>query len=427
MKKLCVLLVMAVMAMPLTAFSQDKAAEQKKSVQDVQEELKQKIAELEKTVKLLQDNIEKKEKEDKLKELLEKARDLSKNKKAKSSITRKFHSGLRQQSALNPNISVGGDFFAAVGKSETALNKTPSEYAWGTGNVFLREIEVSVQSALDPFSRGKVFFSFGQEGVAVEEGYVQWLNMPLNCSLRAGAIKSEFGKLNRYHDHALPQFDRPNVLVNFFGNSCLGGFGMSWNFLIPTRIAHVNELDVEFFKGGNNLSFTDEGDKNLIMVSHLKNYWDFSRSTYAEFGLSAAYGKNDPSEYYTSFIAGSDLTVKWVPPSRSKYEGITWRTEVLYSRRASAAGDINAWGMYSYLKRRLGPSWLVSGRFDYSQLPYESSRNEKGFTLAFDWWQSEFVFFRGQVTYVDRNFDEGDVRFILQTNWAMGPHKHEIY
>ena len=342
-------------------------------------------------------------------------------------MDRKFHSGFRTQSALNPNISLGGDFYFAYGTSESEYNRIPSETSWGTGQLFLREMELGLQSALDPFSRAKVYISFGREDVCLEEGYMQFLNLPLNMNLKLGEYKTQFGKLNRYHDHALPQFERPLVLTNFFGLTSLKGFGIAANFMLPSITAHVNELDLEVITGGVDHSFTSGGKHNLIYVTHIKNYYDINRSTYFEFGLSGAMGKNDPEEVYTTVVGGLDLKLKWTPPDRAKYRGIEWRTEFLYSNREQPDETIKAWGFFSSIQCRLNARWLMSGRIDYSQLPWDSDLEEKGFAVCFDYWQSEFVFVRFQYTYIDRNFDEDDNRFIFQTNWAMGPHKHEAY
>ena len=417
--------------LPLMTFGQTK--------QETIEDLKKAIAELKMTsdtrfdklenqLKELIAKIQKAEKEDEMKRLLEQAKSLSQQKKeAKASLDRKFHSGLRAQSALNPNISLGGDYYFAYGTSQSDYNRIPSEVSWGTGQMFLREMEMGLQSALDPFSRGKVFISFGREGVALEEGYMQWLNLPLNMNLKLGEYKTQFGKLNRYHDHALPQFERPLVLTNFFGLTSLKGFGIAANFLLPSITANVNEFDLEVITGGVDHSFTSGGKHNLIIVSHLKNFYDLNRSTYIELGLSGAYGKNDPEEKYRTLVGGLDLKLKWVPPERAKYRGIEWRTEFLYSNKELPEGSINAWGFFSAVQCRLNARWIMSGRIDYSQLPWDNEKDEKGFAVCFDYWQSEFVFVRFQYTYINRNFDETDNRFIFQTNWAMGPHKHEAY
>lgn len=407
--------------------------------QETIESLKKEIAELkmvsatkfeklENQLKELLVKIQKTGEEDEMKKLLEMAKSLSQQKEEKkASMERKFHSGLRTQQALNPNISLSGDYYFAYGTSKSDYNRIPSETSWGTGKFFLREMEMGLQSALDPFSRGKVYISFGREGVVIEEGYMQFLNMPLNMNLKMGEFKTQFGKINRYHDHALPQFARPLALINFFGLTSLKGFGMAANFLLPSITAHVNELDLEVITGGADQSFTSGGKHNLIYVTHFKNYYDLNRSTYLEIGMSGAMGKNDAQEKYNTIIGGVDLTLKWQPPGRSRYRGIEWRTEFLYSHREQAFEDVNSWGFFSSIQFKLNAKWFASGRIDYSQLPFNNELEEKGFAVCFDYWQSEFVFVRFQYTYINRNFDENDSRFIFQTNWAMGPHKHEAY
>lgn len=408
----------------MQARSAEHLSKQFDSLKTTQDEeikrLRQRLGELE------QDH-EKKNKASQIQELLNKARSMSGQKKETDSETRKFHSGLRQQSALNPNISIGGDFYFAAGKSKSELNRQPSETEWGTGQLFMREVELGVESALDPFSRGKVFIGFEGEAASVEEAYLTWLNCPLNMNLKLGKFKNQFGQLNRYHTHALPQFDRPRSLVQFFGNESLHGVGLSGNFLLPQLWSDVNELDLEIISGGSGFSFTNQGRNNLVYVTHLKNYYDLNRSTYLEIGLSGAAGKNDAAETKRTWICGADVTLKWQPPGSAKYRGAEWRTEFLYSARDTAAATVNAWGGFSSLQIRLGARTMMSVRADYTELPWDNTLWERGGALALDYWQSEFVFIRFQYTLVDRNFDESDHRFILQTCWAMGPHKHEVY
>ena len=88
---------------------------------------------------------------------------------------------------------------------------------------FLREVEVALEAPLDPFTRGKTFISISKDEISIEEAYMEWLNLPLKMNLKIGIFYAEFGPLNRYHDHALPQFDRPRALVNLFSNKGLGG------------------------------------------------------------------------------------------------------------------------------------------------------------------------------------------------------------
>ncbi|MBU8920487.1 MAG: DUF4355 domain-containing protein [Bacteroidales bacterium] len=423
------LLIVLALTIPLTVSAQDRTEMTEKELARLLKEQGHRIETLEKIIEELQARIDRKEKDNELEDLLAEARRMAeqKNKSTEQGEKRKFYSGLRQHSALNPNISVGSDYYFSYGSSRTEYNKALSDNSWGTGQLFIREIEIAAEASLDPYSRAKVFLGFGPEGVGVEEGYMEWLNWPLNMNLKLGKYKSQFGVMNRYHLHALPQFDLPLVMSNFFGNESLKGVGVAANFLLPSLTAHVNELDLQVISGGEGPSFTGDGNHNIVFVSHLKNYWDINRAAYIELGLSGATGYNDAEESSRTILGGIDLRLKWSPPGRSKYRGFEWWSEAVFSRYELQDENIDSWGIFSSLQYRLGARWLCSGRFDYSQLPGDGWREEYGGTACIDFWQSEFVFLRLQYSYIDRNFDEDDNRVILQVSWAMGPHKHESY
>ena len=62
--------------------------------------------------------------------------------------------------ALNPDISVIGDFIAGLGHNP--VNPTPT--------FEMHESEVGLQAIIDPYARGDFFISFGETGVNLEEG-----------------------------------------------------------------------------------------------------------------------------------------------------------------------------------------------------------------------------------------------------------------
>ncbi len=423
------ILLLLILLVPLSVYGQKRRGSTEDDTAGELKRQSRKIEELERAVEELKDTIEKGEHEDEMRTLLEEARSLSAEKKetASSKDERKFYSGLRQHSALNPNISVGGEYYFAFGTSDTEYNRVPSDISWGTGQLFMREMELCFESVLDPYSRGKVILGFAPDEVGVEEGYIDFLNWPLNMNLKLGKFKAQFGTINRYHNHALPNFERPLVMANFFGFETLAGIGLAANFLLPSMTAQVNELDIQVVSGGADRSFTGGGKHNLIYIAHLKNYWDLDRSTYVELGLSGAVGHNDPDESYRTVIGGADFRMKWSPPDRAKYRGIEWWTEALLSRRDAPGSHIDTWGMFSLVQCRLGARWVCGCRLDYSQFPGDDSLEEYGGAVNVDFWQSEFVFVRLQYTHIERNFDEDDHRIIFQACWAMGPHKHEAY
>jgi len=431
--KLKLLILMILFISPQIVFvqsnpPQNEVEKLKKEFEELKDKYDKKIEEINNLILEIKKKIEKKEKENELEKLLEEAEKLSKQEEKETiPIDRKFHSGARQLQAMNPNISVSGDFYGVMGKSKNEYNTIPSNFSVGSNKFFMRELEVALVAPLDPFTRGKSFISIEPEGISLEEGYMQWLNLPANLNLKIGIFHSQFGVLNRWHPHAMPQFDRPRVLVNFFGRNQLGGLGISGNFLLPKITAHANEFNLEIITGGNGLSFTNEGDRNLVYITHFKNYYDLTRNTYFELGISGAAGKNDAAEKYTSYIGGIDLTYKWVPAGRAKYRTFTWRNEILFSKRNTETDPIKSWGFYSSLQWKLNAQFWISGRVDYSQLPWNNNNEEKGAALCLDFWQSEFVFIRFQYSFINRNFEDNDRKLVFQTCWAMGPHKHEAY
>ncbi|MFC1561914.1 hypothetical protein ACFL6I_19745 [candidate division KSB1 bacterium] len=397
-----------------------------------------KLTELEALITQIKEEIARKEQEEELQKLLREATQLTTVvKEDELGIGTKFHTGVRQQQKLNPNISVSGDFFGAVSTSGDPYVSDPSSVSYGNNGFYLRELQVNLIAPLDPFTRGKTFISFFENDIIVEEAYMEWLNLPAKMNLKVGIFNAEYGLLNRYHDHALPQFDRPRVLVNMFSSAPVGGFGVAGNFMLhPLMFSDASTLDLSLLQGGSGHSFTDQGKDNLLYVGNLTNFYDITRDTYVEWRLGGVAGHNDATEQYMSYVGNCAFVFKWVPVDRSKYRTIDWKTEFLYGRRETTLSPINSFGFYSSLQNKINARWWVSGRLGYSELPFDNSQHEWDYSLCFDFWQSEFVFVRFQTAYTKRDFTNvltypgpyrNDSSFILHVCWAMGPHKHEAY
>jgi hypothetical protein len=394
---------------------------------------------LDSLILILSQKAEKEGERDNLQQLLEEANQLAtREREQEVDISKKFQSGVRQQQGLNPNISLGGDFFGAVSSSKHDFISDPGDISYGNNGFFLREVELALVAPLDPFTRGKTFLSITKEEISIEEAYMEWLNLPLKMNLKIGIFYAEFGPLNRYHDHALPQFDRPRALVNIFSNKGLGGTGLSSNFMLPNLLfANATTLDIAVVKGGNDFSFDQNGEPGLLYIGQFKNYYDINQNNYFELRLSGVTGKNPSSGENRSFVGSLGLTYKWVPIGREKYRTIDWKTEFLYSYRDENTGAIKSKGFYSSVQNKLNARFWLGARIGYSELPYDHRQYEWDYTINLDFWQSEFIFTRFQYQYNRRNinsmdpFPEGilpdDHSFIVQVCWAMGPHKHEAY
>ena len=402
-------------------------------INELQQDYTTKIAELTQKIKDLEKEKAEQEEKAELEELLKSAQNFSnKEKKKELSISKVFTGGQRQLQALNPNISMTGDFFGSVTSSDAPGIKNPSEFTDGRNQFNLREAEFHIIAPLDPYTRGKFFLGIPGSGDVslvdmIGEAYMEWLNLPLNMNLKIGKYNTQFGILNRWHTHGLPQIDRPSALTNLFGTENFGGFGVSANFLLPKLWADVNEFDVEIVTGGGGISF-DESHDNVILVSHLKNYFDLNRDSYLELGASVSHGYNDQMNSQKTTIGAIDLTYKWSPVGGSHYKTVEFRNEFFLSHRETMQGDLDRFGFYSYLSSKTGYRFWVGMRYGYSQIPFTMTKeHEWDLSPYVDFWQSEFVMLRLQYSYTQRSFTDNDHSVFIQSVWSMGPHKHDAY
>jgi hypothetical protein len=341
-----------------------------------------------------------------------------------------FTSSERKLSELNPELSILGDF---LGRLNTPIPHfegvagEEDEHASLNDGFEIQEVEISLQAPLDPYSIAKFFIGFHGEHVHVEEAYAEWPALPGNMQLRLGKFRTNFGVLNRWHPHAFPTFDQPLALANLFGEEGLSGIGGSITFLLPSLWADYNELIIEVINGDNGRAFSGEGFETPVGIFHLKNYYDLSRATYLEVGLSGAAGENDPDQNDMTSIGGLDLALVWVPPGREKYRSLEWRTESFFEQRQTPGGRIDTFSMFSYVDAKISRRWNGGVRLDYMQDTLDRSQRTTGVAPFITYWQSEFVRLRLQYTGLHTEESGWDHGIAFQSTFALGPHKHEKY
>jgi hypothetical protein len=134
--------------------------------------------------------------------------------------------GPRGANRRNPEISATGDVRLF------AQDEGPEHV-----NAEAREIEFSFQSDLDPYSKTKIFLTFEDEEIGVEEGYIYYAGLPRRIRADMGKFRQPLGDLNRWHLHALPETEYPLVYQRFLGEEGLSGIGMSLYTALPVSIA----------------------------------------------------------------------------------------------------------------------------------------------------------------------------------------------
>ncbi len=341
----------------------------------------------------------------------------------------------RNLQALNPELTVTGDLFGFMDLDDP-----------GHQSFVAREIEVGFQSNLDPYALAKVNLSFGrpagglapfedpsapEEGpeVSAEEAYILWTGLPGGLNVTFGRFRQRFGQLNRWHPHALPGQSFPLPYVAFFGEEGLAETGLSVHWLVPATGAGTWEVWTELTNSGNEVAFG--GANRPAALGHLNAFWDLSRSTYFELGLTGLAGPDWTGEDdFATRVGGVDFTLSWRPPERGHYREITLRGGAVLGSLATGATDGpdpgNAWGAFANAEMRLGPRWLVGGRWGWTEDPLDPPRSSWLAAPTLTFWQSEFVRLRAEMDFLHR--PDGTLRQLtLQTTFAMGPHKHQTY
>ena len=343
----------------------------------------------------------------------------------------------RSLQALNPEISVTGDVFGHLNQDDVRED-----------NFFAREFEVSLVSNLDPYSRAKIFLSrhseggeftpfpgegeHPDEGFAIEEGYVEWVGLPVGLSLKLGRFQQQFGQLNRWHSHALPFQSRSLPHLAFVGEEALAQTGASVHWLLPVGGgAGTYEATVEVTRSENEELFGESGRPSFL--GHLNAFWVLSSSTDLDLGLSWLNGSyEDESSFLDRNLVGAEVAFTWRPPARARYRGFTLRGGVMaldgLVPSPTNVGQDRALGFWGAAEARLSEAWLAGARTDYAQDPADPDRTAWLVSPTLTWWQSEFVRVRLEYDLLGRSMmasNEG--RLVLQVTFAMGPHKHESY
>jgi hypothetical protein len=324
--------------------------------------------------------------------------------------------------SLNPDISLNGDFLGAYSSREGG--KLDDEFLF-------RELEIGFSGAVDPYTKATMIVTVSQEDhdfkVDLEEAYLTFLQLPYGLQARAGVFRADFGKTYPIHLHALPWTDYPFVIKRYFGDEGLFGTGAEVSWLPPIKSDLFFSIEYEVFNNDNDTLFAGEESDDFVHLVHAKTFKDLTTSSNIELGASIATAPNNGGHGgHRSTVEGVDLTYRWKPKGAGLYRSFLWQTEFLAAQADHRGGTEDTWGAYSAAEYQFARQWKLGLRYDATELPFDSSLHERGYSAYLTFLQSEFVFWRLAYIYTDRNFrehgDESDQQLVLQLNWTLGAH-----
>jgi hypothetical protein len=321
--------------------------------------------------------------------------------------------------ALNPDISVIGDFIGAVG------GNTPPPFA--TVEPFpsmqMHESEIGLQSIIDPYARGDFFISFGEEGVNLEEGFITFTALPESFVAKVGKMRSAFGKVNMMHNHVLPWVDRPLVTTNLVGGEDgIDDAGVSVERILPAPKGFFLDVTGQLFRGDSENVYKAWQNSNVSTVDHLRAYRDLNESTNLDLGLSYSRGTNTFGPNFITNLYGVDATLRWKPLRRSIYHSFVARSEFIWSQRQQLPTEQRAFGMYAAADYQVGRRWFVGGRYDRSDRSQFANLTDKGGSAVVTYWPSEFSQIRAQYEFTNYAEGRNSNQLLLQLIFSLGAH-----
>ena len=330
--------------------------------------------------------------------------------------------------ALNPDISVIGDFVGAAGGNSAPSSATLQPFP----SLQMHESEVGFQAIIDPYARGDFFISFGEEGVNLEEGYITFTALPAGVVAKVGKMRSVFGKVNLMHNHVLPWIDRPIVNTNLVGGEDgIDDAGVSIERILPAPKGIFLEATGQVFHGDSADVFKASQKSDVSTVAHLRGYKDITESTNLDIGLSYARGHNDAgtnsvtplsSTDFLTQLYGVDATLRWKPLRRSIYHSFVGRSEFTWSQRQQPLREQRAFGFYTSADYQLKRRWFLGGRYDWSDRSRFANVTDKGGSVVLTYWPSEFSQIRGQYRFTNYAENIKANELLMQVIFSLGAH-----
>jgi len=320
---------------------------------------------------------------------------------------------------FNPDIAVIGNVVGKAGR--------PNAFEFGSDSMRaplqLDETEIAFQAFVDPYAKANFFLSAGPAGLEVEEGYAQFVNLPIDVTAKVGKFKAMFGKANTWHTHVRPWVDQPLVIHNFFGDEQLADSGISVSKALPVTFAFV-EATGEVYRGEVENVFARRNQNDLFYNGHLRFFKDFSENSNIEVGTSYARGTL-PEVGGSNQFGGVDVTYRWRPLQQGLYRGLIYRFEGMVNKRNDLGR--NAKGFYTSVDYKFAQRWITGLRLDRADRIVNGDGGmamfaDKGASATLTFWPSEFSQVRGQLRHTSYGGLKSVNEILFQLQFSIGAH-----
>lgn len=337
-------------------------------------------------------------------------------------------------SVFNPGITVFGNFLGRWDDQPVFLEDDPMEERIDD-RFNLREVELDLRAAIDPWADGVVIGTFESEvpnefESEIEEGYFVLKKLPVldsapgGLKLKAGRFRPEFGRFNYIHLHDLPQPTYPRALGTFLGEEGFIQNGLSGQFFLPVPGERQSlEAIVQVLDGGNlPLAENLEGNE-IATLGHLKYFRDLSQGSNIELGLSAYEGDSDHQ------LLGVDATYKWKPYASGEWRSLLVGGELFASALDDPTLGDDPLGYYLWSQYQFDRKTYLGVRYDHAEELEDDTQETDTVGTYLTYYTTEFLRFRFVLEHTESDVDELDGlnTAALELNMVFGSHPVEPY
>lgn len=352
---------------------------------------------------------------------------------------------------LLPDISAVGDLVADLSPKGSTQE--------GGERFAVREVEVAIQAAVDPYFRGDIFLGFSDlEKVAIEQAYLTATALPWGLEMRLGRFLMPVGKQNTTHRHDLHTIEYPYALQRFFGAEGLKGTGIyasrifaPFGFYQEVILTAVDRFGEAEEGVAPTLEPINKKLGGLGYSGRLRNYWDLNEASNVELSFSAVTGKRE--QPLSSFdaavpfstparqsVVGTDFTYRWRPLQQGLYKSLIVQAEFMRQLNEKdprlalpegvPAADFSYGGPtrdfsggYLFARYQVTRRGYLGARFDSFQDEAAGGRTSTAASGYLQYFPSEFS--KLLAGYERYSPAEGSAtnRILLQAAFALGPHK----
>ena len=415
--------------------------------------------------------------QDELKVLREQVRQLDKRVTDAEQAAIQASSRPTGENAMNPAVSVIlNGIYSNLSQDPNAFRingytPTLGEVGPGVRGLSLGESELALAANIDHNFRGTLIASISPEdGIGVEEGYIQTLSLSYGFTVKAGRFFSGVGYQNQIHAHAWDFTDAPLANKVFLGNQ-LGEDGVQLKWVAPTPLYF--DIGVEVGRGRQFPAGPAGGrNKNGVSSGNVFAHVGGDLGTGVAWQTGVSYLSTSPQDrtfddpdstgttVTNSFSGRSRLWVldgilKWAPNHNPTYTNFKLQGE--YFRRkedgsltydttaaslgtqtggfTSAQSGLYLQGVYQFM-----PQWRVGYRYDRlnagttsnglvgsgalvaADFPILAAYSPTRHTVMVDWSPSEFSRVRLQAASDKSRSDATDNQVFLQYIVSLGAH-----